>query len=89
MLIILILFVGYYLNMWHLAFNSLRPNEEFDMSIEKVSDIFLAIDICLKFVTAYQRDVEWETNIWMIIKNYLRHNFVFDLTATLPGLITD
>ena len=42
----------------------------------------------MKFVTAYQKDVEWVTDIRMIVLNNFKQKFIFDITATLPGLIT-
>jgi len=85
----MLLFVGYYRCMYHIAFNIDKSNSEVDnKGIDQIIDIILLTDIALNFVTAYQKDVEWVTSLWLIIKNYLKHNFLFDIAATLPGILT-
>jgi|TARA_B110000285_G_scaffold231796_1_gene301300 hypothetical protein len=47
------------------------------------------ISIFLKFITAYQKDVEWVTDLKLIIMNNLRQKFPLEILATLPGLLTN
>jgi hypothetical protein len=81
------LFVGYFMNMTHVAFHLEEQDISYNKDYLQAVDILFAIDICLKFVTAYQKDVEWVTDIKLIILNNFKQKFIFDLTATLPCLI--
>ena len=77
------------MNMMHVAFHLEDTNHDYNKQYLQAVDILFAIDICLKFVTAYQKDAEWVTDIKLIIVNNFKQKFVFDMTATLPGLITN
>lgn len=46
------------------------------------------INICLSFVKVY-KDEGPVRDLGKIIMNYLTGNFIFDMAATLPGLITN
>jgi hypothetical protein len=45
-------------------------------------------DIILHFITAYQVDQQYEYRLLYIAKNYIFNGFIFDIAATLPGLIS-
>ena len=87
--IIVILFMGYYRNMYHIAFYIDLEDDQVEMTYEKFTDIVLCVDIFLKFFTAYQKDVEWVTNIFQIIFNYLKQSFIIDMLALLPSILSD
>lgn len=36
-----------------------------------IIDITISVDIFLRFITAYQKDVEPVKDLWLIFKNYL------------------
>lgn len=55
---------------------------------EFLFDVAFAIHILLTFFTAYQQDIEWIYSRKLITKAYLKSFFVFDVVATLPGLVT-
>jgi hypothetical protein len=46
------------------------------------------INICLSFIKVY-KDEGPVRDLGKIILNYLTGNFIFDMAATLPGLITN
>ena len=71
-----------------IAFSLETAETKFYTDGHQCVDIIFMISIFLKFITAYQKDVEWVTDLKLIIINNLRQKFVFDLIATLPGLIT-
>lgn len=86
--IYLLLFAGYFYNMIVVAFHLDTPESKSYTDFHTWVDIIFLISIGLKFITAYQKDVEWVTDLKLIILNNLRQKFAFDLIATLPGLIT-
>ena len=65
-----------------------KIKESTSLFFEFMVDIFMALDILLNFITAYQRDVQWITCVWLITKNYAKGSMIFDLIATIPGLIS-
>lgn len=92
------LFWGYFIYPYHIAFylseldNPNYPDnhyEETDKINEFIIDIFLTIDILINFLTAYQsNDINWIDDICLIAQNYAKGNLIFDLMATMPGIIT-
>lgn len=57
-------------------------------NIAFIIDIFMVVDICLHMVTAYQKDVKWETDVPVIMMNYImKDTFIFDVASTLPVLL--
>lgn len=45
-------------------------------------------DIILHFITAFQVDQQYDYRLLSIGFNYMQNGFIFDIAATLPGLIT-
>ena len=93
--ITLILFIGYFSDPNHMAFilSSKHSTEHgmrdrvADLTLNFVFDIFLTIDIIIRFITAYELDDgSIESDLYMIILNYLKGSMVFDMLATLPSL---
>ena len=84
----MLLFAGYFYNMLVIAFSLDTPETKFFIDVHQWIDIVFMISIFLKFITAYQKDVEWVTDLRLIILNNLRQKFPLDLLATLPGLIS-
>ena len=64
------------------------PETKFYKDVHQLIDIIFVISMILKFITAYQKDVEWVTDLKLIIMNNLKQKFFLDLLATLPGLIS-
>ena len=96
-----ILLYGYILDPYHVAFylasahvNSSDPNfvvvqEKREMSLELVFDICLCIDIVIKSLTSFQKDVSWVKSIYEIVWNYARGTMFFDIAASIPTLFLD
>ena len=56
---------------------------------EVLFDVAFMINIALNFITAYQQDIIWKTELKDIAKTYLKSFFIFDIVSTLPCLITN
>jgi len=56
--------------------------------LEFVIDIVCALNIVLTFFTAYQEDISWKTKLKDIAKAYVKFYFIFDVTATIPTMVT-
>lgn len=98
-----LLFYGYFSDLLHIAFYlssqyaktsnpeeiKLERRKNSAMTKEYIIDILMTIDIVFCFLTAYQKDVEWETNIFSIILNYVKGTMIFDVTATVPAFFLD
>lgn len=52
--------------------------------IERFLDVAFAIDICVSFFAAYERDGFWVKDLPLIRRRYLRKWFIFDVLATVP-----
>jgi hypothetical protein len=86
------MFVGYFVNMWFFAFyynvevtdKSTTPEK----SSDQIIDIIMMTDIILHFITAFQVDQQYDYRLLSIGFNYMQNGFIFDIAATLPGLIT-
>jgi len=88
----LTMFSCYFLHLFHIAFDIDKEDESIkdSLTIDKIIDWILLVDIILKFITAFQQDIEWKTSLPLIAWNYIRSgSLLFDLLATLPGLITN
>lgn len=59
------------------------------MDINLVLDILLTIDIAVKSLTSFQKDVDWVKDIPEIIKNYAKGSMAFDIASTVPALFKD
>lgn len=86
------MFSCYFLHLYHIAFDidKTKKDLEGNLPIDQIIDWILLVDIILKFITAYQQDIEWKTSLPLIAWNYIKSGgLIFDLLATLPGLITN
>ena len=59
------------------------------MQINFILDILLTIDIAVKSLTSYQKDVEWVKDIPDIVLNYVKGTMVFDIASSVPALFKD
>lgn len=92
------LMYGYFHDPYHIAIylcsgyvKSSDPNFELKprtrpMDINLALDILLTINIAVKSLTSFQRDVEWVKSIPEIILNYAKGSMVFDIASTVPAL---
>lgn len=93
------LMFGYFHDPFHICFylcsgyiNSadpeLVPQQELQsMSLVKVLDVCLTIDIVVTALTSYQKDAaEYEDEILKVIWNYASGTMIFDIAATIPAL---
>jgi hypothetical protein len=98
-IVYLSIFYGYVIVPIHIGFvlselNSDKKNRniilnaENEREMELVLDVIFTIDIILTFITAYQKDGNWQPHIVHIGLNYARGTLIFDLAATLPSLIS-
>lgn len=56
--------------------------------LEEIVDCFFMMDIILTFFTAFEKDVDMVRNPLLIGIQYLKTWLIFDLLATVPGLVT-
>ena len=57
-------------------------------SVEVFIDLVMAIDMILRFFTAFENDFEYVTDLKIIAIHYLSNRFIFDLIGTVPWLLT-
>jgi hypothetical protein len=94
MLITMLMYFGYIVDAYNLAFFLNSENTVIDdmwrYDLPYIIDITISVDIFLRFFTAYQKDVEPVKDLWLIFKNYLfkydKQNFFVDALGTIPGL---
>jgi hypothetical protein len=55
---------------------------------EIVIDFILLVDMVMKFITAYDNDLEKVTDNKTIAVRYLSNSFVFDFVSIVPGFVT-
>jgi hypothetical protein len=55
---------------------------------EIVIDFILLVDMVMRFITAYDNDLEKVTDHKTIAVRYLANSFVFDFIAIVPGFVT-
>ena len=53
-------------------------------SVEVFIDLVMAIDMILRFFTAFENDFEYVTDLKIIAIHYLSNRFIFDLIGTVP-----
>jgi hypothetical protein len=88
-----LLIAGLFHDLYFLAFSAGEDvktvkKSKFNFGLSQTIDILFMVNICLTFIKVY-KDEGPVRDLGKIVWNYLTSNFVFDMVATLPGLITN
>ena len=59
------------------------------MDINLALDILLTLNIVIKALTSFQKEVEWVKDVPEIVLNYARGSMAFDIASTVPALFKD
>lgn len=95
------LMYGYFHDPWHIAIYLCSgyvktSDPEFiveprtkSMKMQLVLDILLTINIAVKSLTSFQKEVDYVKDIPEIVLNYAKGTMVFDIASTVPALFKD